>query len=240
MSPFANTSVFTLKELAFQIPQDVAIIWTGPTIRSLSIDMADLHRYRSLIGRWPMVWDNTLYARNIETKRYGGYTTYYPGKVRMCNLFEPFDNCVPKDFHRFNNRRQRYTNGNAYSDVYKIKYATVADYEWNTAAYNPERSLWKILYRTYGPGLAQALIRFSDAYYQVYEIYLRMEMTGTNQKDLDQAKLALADLNARITDITPMLSEDQPLFKELVAFRDRQKRRIQKLSASNADRDDAP
>jgi len=228
-----------LKELAFQIPQDVAIIWTGPTIRSLSIDMADLHRYQSLIGRWPMVWDNTLYARNIETKRYGGYTTYYPGKVRMCNLFEPFDNYVPKDFYRFNNRRQRYTNGNAYSDVYKIKFATVADYEWNTAAYNPERSLWKVLYRTYGPALAQALIRFSDTYYQAYGICLKMEMAGTNQKDLDQAKLALVDLNHRITDITPMLSEDQPLLKELVAFRDRQKRRIQKLSAST-DMDDSP
>jgi hypothetical protein len=53
------------KELIFQVPQDVAIIWTGPTIRSLSIDMADLHRYKSLIGRWPMIWDNTLYAWRI-------------------------------------------------------------------------------------------------------------------------------------------------------------------------------
>ena len=60
------------KELIFQIPPDVAVMWTGPTIRSLSIDMADLNRYRSLIDRWPMIWDNTLYARNLETKRYGG------------------------------------------------------------------------------------------------------------------------------------------------------------------------
>ena len=100
-----------LKELTFQIPQDVAVIWTGPTIRSLSIDMADLHRYKSLIGRWPMIWDNTLYARNLETKRYGGYTTYYPGKVRMCNLFEPYDTYKPKDFQRYNHGRQMYTNG---------------------------------------------------------------------------------------------------------------------------------
>ena len=61
--------------------------------------MADLHRYKSLIGRWPMIWDNTLYARNLETKRYGGYTTYYPGKVRMCNLFEPYDTYKPKIFN---------------------------------------------------------------------------------------------------------------------------------------------
>ncbi len=54
------------------------------------------------IGRWPMIWDNTLYARNLETRRYGGYTTYYPGKVRMCNLFEPYHTYMPKDFHRYN------------------------------------------------------------------------------------------------------------------------------------------
>ncbi len=176
------------KELTFQIPRDVAVIWTGPTIRSLSIDMADLHRYSSLIGRWPMIWDNTLYARNLETKRYGGYTTYYPGKVRMCNLFEPYDTYKPEDFQRYNDGRQIYTNGSAYSEVYKIKYATVADYEWNTAAYNPELSLWKVLYRTYGPVCAQKLIRFNDAYYSVYGICLRMEMEGAKDQYIKNGK----------------------------------------------------
>ena len=217
------------KELTFQIPQDVAIIWTGPTIRSLSIDMADLYRYKSLIGRWPMIWDNTLYARNLETKRYGGYTTYYPGKVRMCNLFEPYDTYTPKDFQRYNHGRQMYTNGFADSEVYKIKYATVADYGWNTAAYNPELSLWKVLCQTYGPAVAEKLIRFSDAYYNVYGICHRMELEGTKDKYLKNGKTALADLENWLLDISQALPENHPLVKELEKFRDKQKTRFEKL-----------
>ena len=218
------------KELTFQIPQDVAIVWTGPTIRSLSIDMADFHRYRSLIGRWPMLWDNTLYARNIETKRYGGYTTHYPGKIRMCNLFEPYDTDMPENFQRFNDRRQIYTNGNAYSDVYKIKYATVADYQWNTTAYNPERSLWKILCRTYGPDCAQKLIRFSDAYYQLYGICFRMEREGATDHNAKEGDKALSTLNHYLIDISQTLSEPAPLLEELVKMRDKQQTRFEKLS----------
>jgi hypothetical protein len=100
-----------------------------------------------------MLWDNTLYARNIESKRYGGYTTYYPGKVRMCNLFEPYETMSPEGFHNYNHSRKLYVNGHAYSETYKIKYATVADYSWNTAAYHPERSLWNILYLSTLPAL---------------------------------------------------------------------------------------
>jgi hypothetical protein len=218
------------EELAFKIPQDIAVIWTGPTIRSLSIDMADLYRYKSLIGRWPMIWDNTLYARNLETKRYGGYTTYYPGKVRMCNLFEPYDTYKPKDFQRYNHGRQMYTNGSAYSEVYKIKYATVADYEWNTAAYNPELSLWKVLCRTYGPAVAKKLIRFSDAYYGIYGICLRMEIDGIKDRYINNGKRFLNGLDNYLLDISQALPEQLRLLKELENFRDKQKTRFEKLS----------
>ena len=217
------------KELIFQVPQDVAIIWTGPTIRSLSIDMADLHRYKLLIGRWPMIWDNTLYARNLETKRYGGYTTYYPGKVRMCNLFEPYDTYKPKDFQRYNHGRQMYTNGSAYSEVYKLKYATVADYGWNTTAYNPELSLWKVLCRTYGPAVAEKLIRFSDAYYGVYGACLRMEIEGGQDRYITNGKRFLNDLDNFLREISQALPENHTLLKELEKFRDKQKIRFEKF-----------
>jgi len=218
------------KELTFQIPDDVAIIWTGPTIRSLSVDMADLNRYASLIGRWPMFWDNTLYARNLETQRYGGYTTYYPGKVRMCNLFEPYDTYRPKDFQKYNDDRQMYINGDAFSEVYKIKYATVADYLWNAAAYDPELALWKVLCRTYGPALGEALLRFNDAYYGLYDIFLRAELEGVNDTYVKKGKILLKDLENYLHHISQMLAEDQPLLKELENYRDRQKKRFARLS----------
>jgi hypothetical protein len=217
------------KELIFQIPQDVAVIWTGPTVRSLSIDMADLYRYESLISRRPMIWDNTLYARNLETTRYGGYTTYYPGKVRMCNLFEPYHTYKPKDFQRYNHGRQMYTNGSAYSEIYKVKYATVADYGWNTSAYNPELSLWKVLCRNYGPAVAKKLIHFSDAYYGVYGTCLRLEIEGKQDRYITDGKRFLNDLDNFLLDISQALPENLPLLTELKRFRDKQKKRFEKL-----------
>jgi hypothetical protein len=218
------------KELIFQIPREIAIIWTGPTIRSLSIDMADLCRYRSLIGRWPMIWDNTLYARNLETKRYGGYTTYYPGKVRMCNLFEPYDTYRPKNFYEYNDGRQMYTNGDAYSEIYKVKYATVADYEWNTSAYNPESSLWKVLCTIYGPVGAKELILFNDAYYSVYDMCLRMELNGIKNEYIKKGKKFLYELDSRLLSLSIILQEKKRLLSELQKFRNRQVKRFRKLS----------
>jgi len=224
------------KELTFQIPDDVAIIWTGPTIRSLSVDMADLNRYKSLIGRWPMFWDNTLYARNLETQRYGGYTTYYPGKVRMCNLFEPYDTYRPKSFQKYNDGRQMYINGDAYTEVYKIKYATVADYQWNTTAYNPELALWKVLYRRYGPALAEELLRFNDAYYGLYDMFLRMDFEGVNDTYIKNGKIFLKDLENCLHTISQALTGNQSLLKELENYRDRQKNRLEKFSQLDSEK----
>ena len=218
------------RDLMFQIPGDVAVIWTGPTIRSLSIDEADLYRYRSLIGRWPMLWDNTLYARNIENTRYGGYAAHYPGKVRMCNLFEPYDTIKPKRFHNYTDGRKMYINGNAHSEVYKIKYATVADYAWNTAAYNPELSLWKILCRSYGLECAQELIRFSDTYYHLYGMLMLMEKKGPDLSSIEDGETVLSELDARLLEVSRLLSDQHILVKELTRFRDKQKARLAKIS----------
>ncbi len=225
------------KELTFQIPPDIAIIWTGPTIRSLSIDMADLNRYRALIGRWPMIWDNTLYARNLETRRYGGYPTYYPGKVRMCNLFEPFDTYRPENFQKFSDDRRIYINGNAYREIYKVKYATVADYEWNTSAYNPELSLWKVLRQTYGPACAKELLGFNDAYYGLYDMCLRMEIGGANEAYIEKGQKFLNELANRLQRISASSKANQPLLQELKNSRDKQKKRFEKLSRSKHNQD---
>ena len=218
------------EELRFQIPKDVAIIWTGPTIRSLSIDMADLRRFHALIGRWPMIWDNTLYARNLETSRYGGYTTHYPDKVTLCNLFEPYDTIRPDHFHQYNDRRHSYINARAYTEVYRLKYATVADYLWNTTAYDPERSMWKVLVRNYGTAGAEKLIRFSDAYCRLYGICRRMEIDGASGDAITVGKAYLRSLNHCLADLSQTLAEKRRLLKELGNFRDRQKNRFEKLS----------
>ena len=217
-------------ELVSKIPRDVPIVWTGPAVRSLSIDMADIQRYRSLIGRWPLVWDNTLYARSIASSNYGGYTAHYPGKVRMCNLFEPFDTYRPEGFHKYTSNGQIYTNGNAYRDTYKVKFATVADYQWNTSAYDPQLSLWKVLSRTYGGVCAQQLLVFNDAYFGLYQINLRLQAEGSRQGYIQQGKVFLKAMAGNLKQIDGESCAGQALLQELESLRDRQKRRFEKFT----------
>jgi len=219
--------------LAARIPSSTAIMWTGPTIRSLSVDMADLQRFRKLIGRDPLFWDNTLYARSLETTRYGGYTTYYPGKVRMCNLFEPFDSDRPAGFHRLNDDGSMYVNGALTGEIYEIKYATVADYLWNTAAYDPERSLWKVLCSRYGLDIARRLILFNDAYYTLYGTGRLMELHGADSGLVRRAERQWQVLEAQLRQLSDSLGSAHPLIEELRQRCARQRQRFGNL-ADNA------
>ena len=220
-----------MKELAALIPQEIAIIWTGPTVRSLSVDMADLRRYRDLIGRWPMFWDNTLYARNLETDVYGGYTTYYPGKVRMCSLFEPLDTERPSGFHELNDGRHMYMNAAAESEVYRIKFATVADYEWNTSAYIPELSLWRALVNAYGPACARQVLLFNEAYYGLYEVCMRMEREeGLSEEYSRRGGAWLTRMDHSLSSLQQILPPSHALVTELEGYRDRQKQRLEGLA----------
>ncbi|MFO7707643.1 MAG: beta-N-acetylglucosaminidase domain-containing protein [Desulfobacterales bacterium] len=219
-----------LKELTALIPQEIAIVWTGPTVRSLSVDLADLNRYQDLIGRWPMFWDNTLYARNLETSVYGGFTTYYPGNVRMCNLFEPLETDRPAGFHDMNDGRHMYVNATAETEAYRIKFATVADYEWNTAAYVPELSLWKALVNAYGEACAKEVLLFNDAYYGLFEVCMRMEQDATGGEGIGRRGGGwLTRMEIALSSLQRQLPKGHPLVKELEGYRDRQKQRWEGL-----------
>jgi hypothetical protein len=196
--------------------------------------MADLHRYRSLIGRWPMFWDNTLYARSIDTNSYGGYTTHYPEKVRMCNLFEPYDTYRPEKFHQYNDGRQMYINGEAFSEIYLIKYATVADYTWNTTAYNPELSLWKVLCAAYGgPAAAEELLLFNDAFYGLYSVCLWATTAGVKPKHVKAGRKYLAKMANGLNRLSESPSTRGRLLQELKSLMIKQKNRFDKILADD-------
>jgi hypothetical protein len=180
-----------------------------------------------------MFWDNTLYARNLETTVYGGYTAHYPGKVRMCNLFEPLDTDRPPGFHELNDGRHMYVNGTADSEVYRIKFATVADYEWNTSAYNPERSLWKALVRTYGAAGAKAVLAFNDAYYGLYDVSMWTDRQGLTDEHGRRDSAYVGLLQESLASLQLLLPANHALLGELEEFSDRAKTRYQRLSQAN-------
>lgn len=215
------------KELMMQIPEDVTIIWTGPTVRSLTIDNADIDRYKNLIGRYPMLWDNTIYARFL-TDGYGGYPALYPSKSRMCNLFEAYDIAVPDDFYKYNDNRQIYINGDAYSEQYKLKYMTVADFEWNNNAYNADFSLWKALYSSFGNDDAKKILVFNDKYYELYEECRKIRIEGKKDENVAKANKALEELNNINSDLQNILT-NKTLATELNNFKSTQEKEFYKL-----------
>jgi hypothetical protein len=147
----------------------------------------------------------------------------------MCNLFEPLDVERPADFHLLNDGRRMFMNGAAGSEIYRVKYATVADYEWNTAAYDPERSLWKVLVNAYGRRCARELIQFNHAYYGLYGASMRLEKGGAKARVRRQGEAFLAELKASLHRIAAELTAKHPLVMELAGLLERQENRFEGL-----------
>ena len=122
-----------------------------------------------------------------------------------------------------------YTNGAASSEIYKIKYATVADYEWNTAAYNPELALWKALTKTYGRPVAEQLLRFNDAYYGIYEMCLRLKSEGIKPEYVQTAEKFLEDMRDYLMSISALVPGQTQLLAELGNYLDKQEKRLAEI-----------
>lgn len=169
------------RDLTANTPKEMAIIWTGNTVRSLSYDMADIKRYSDIIGQKPMIWDNTPYAREL-TGNYGGYPAIYPGKSVMCSLFEPYDIVYPKDFFKYLDNHF-YINGSGFTARYMIKYATFADFAWNSNDYDADFSLYKILIQRFGKIGAMDLLQFNDNYFKLVAIWAEINNAKSIGKD---------------------------------------------------------
>jgi len=211
-----------LTDLSAMIPEDVAIVWTGNTVRSLSIDQADIYRIRQLIGRNPMLWDNTLYARSMGGN-YGGYPSQYPEKIRLCNIFEPLDILVPEQFYQYNDGQHMYVNGDVFTDPYKIKFMTVADFEWNTDAYNADFSVWKALVKTYGKENALKLLQFNDTYFALMQHTAAVtSLFGTEKDNKSKGDALVKDLTGLYNEIAKALELQRKLVAELRLLKDDQ------------------
>lgn len=158
-----GTAETYFRDLAGHLDPSVVLVWTGNTIRSLSYDHADIRRATDLYRRKPMIWDNSPYARLVETVN-GGYPINYPEKSVLCNLFEPFDIQYPDNFPDFLDTRY-YSNLGGFGEINKIKYLTFADFTWNTKDYDPEFSLFKALTQFVGQDNARLLLKFNEAYF---------------------------------------------------------------------------
>lgn len=76
------------------MPKDIGLFWTGPSVRSLSIDQIELDAFRRLTGgRALSLWDNTLYAR-----RHKDFWSERPARFNLLSFFEPYSVSFPKTY----------------------------------------------------------------------------------------------------------------------------------------------
>ncbi|RLD64869.1 MAG: hypothetical protein DRI98_15210 [Bacteroidetes bacterium] len=156
-----------------------------------------------------MLWDNTPYARELEGGN-GGYPAHYPGKAVMCNLFEPYDIVVPDDFVDVMDSHI-YSNGKAFEERWKIKYATFADFAWNTDGYDPDMSLFRVLVSEFGKEGALELLQFNDAYYELVSVWSEIRNGKENAKKEHQYKIT----EAQIAQGVKSIRELKAIFKTL-------------------------
>lgn len=166
------------------VSDQISMFWTGGTYYSESIDDAEWLRIKQILGRSPILFDNSLLASDHRLNT-DFLKSYYAGKIRTLSIFEPFDLKTSYDFQEHS---KLLLNTENLSELNTIRILTASNYLWNTKTYHPDKSLWIVLTKLYGREQAIALIHFNDSYYGLSEICQKIVVDGFQFKNLRIAK----------------------------------------------------
>jgi hypothetical protein len=203
-----------LEKIVSGFPYKIFYLWTGNSGYSLTSDNADLERMKYYLKKIPVYWDNSglTMSRNMNMAE---YFSHYPGKVRLYNIFEPYnDNNIELIADNID-KEQIFFNITVNSELDLIKFATVADFSWNTRTYDPDLSLWKILLSRYGYEAARLLIFINDEYFSLQEIIISLNSAGLATKLLKKGETIIYNLDSRLKKLSSLLGEYHPLVNEL-------------------------
>lgn len=173
------------EEFGKRLPSDMAIVWTGPGVRSLKVTEADFDTWSRLNGREkPFFWDNTFYQR----AKYGG--TFV--------LFDEFETKYPRDlaervegFH--------FNNGN-YDEVAMCGLLDLSNFLWNPAAFDPKQSRQACMEMFCGKDAVDDVLAFRETFYRLFLV------VSPREKDLSKHLAAIGeDQKKALKALTPKL-----------------------------------
>ncbi len=156
-----------LKDLTEQIPDQVSILWSGPSKQSYSVDEADYYRYSTLTDRELVIWDNSLNTLPVILSD-TSLSMNLSLKLRTLNICEPYQVKFNGRFITGNQAGKIIINSPLDSELMKIRMATAADFMWNSGDYDPDFSLWKVLVSRYGREAAMNLYQFNESYMTLF------------------------------------------------------------------------
>jgi hypothetical protein len=191
-----------------------SFVYSGSSFFSLNTDAADIQRFTSIVGDRPVFMDNSM--RITEPwSRFGRSKVYYPGKLRLYNLFEPFVNEDIREFFPAFDSTLFIVNQPALSEIEVIRLATAADFMWNAEHYNHDYALWKVLVSRYGLENARDLIIYAEKYSTLLEIMQKLEMNIQAARNLKEGQQFIAEITKLLADISGRLGSQHELVKEL-------------------------
>ncbi len=147
------------KILKNKLPSTVGILWTGPAVRSFSIDTLQIERYKEWLGLSNVsLWDNTPYGR-----RHKDFWLNKPERIRLNSYFEPYSVSFASDYLQKTAAPAPllFLNGGI-DDFTLIQHETAAIAFADPQNYQPETALWHVLKRRFGGEVALLLLEFDQ------------------------------------------------------------------------------
>jgi hypothetical protein len=195
-----NMAEMYYKELNMKLSPEIIYIWSGNSSQSVKIDAPDLKQYSEIAKPQFIFFENSWSTSFVDSYQ-NDFIRKYPGKIKLMNLFEPYDVNFPEEFYII--LSDFIVNGHEFNEINKIRYLTLSDFLWNPKKYQPEVSLWKILYNRYGKETSLQLLELNDLFVNVYSGIIRMETEGKEKKSLlKQNELAIKKVNSLLSEIS--------------------------------------
>ncbi len=201
-------------DLHSRLPDDLKILWSGPARKSPEISAVDFKRFHELAGRELVLMDNSM-NRLTEILNDTVLLFQYPLKLPTLSLFDPYDVHLSVPYFQGNEHRRILINAPISSEIMKIRIATAADFMWNTASYDPDLSVWKILVSRYGHQTARELYRFNDAYFITLASISALKLGKDQQRLLRQVTDHMGLMEDSLGRLDQMLQSNPELLEEL-------------------------
>jgi hypothetical protein len=206
-----------VQELGAGVDPGVSIVWTGPKTLSPTITAEQAREWGGYIHRPPLVWDNYPVNDGAPWCRYLGPLTgrdpHLPGVVRglVSNpMIEPHASMIPLQ--------------------------TIADYLWNTSAYDPAQSETHAVESQYGQDAPRQLAPFL----KIYGTYYWDDGNFTPLFKERHYPIGVAKMQAQLAEMNSALErlryqrKLEPLLKEISPAINRASERLAEVNADPA------
>ncbi len=206
-----------IQELGAGVDPGVALVWTGPKVASPEITATQARAWGAYLRRPPLVWDNFPVNDGRRWRLHLG-----PFRARDADL----PGAIAGLFSNPMNQAR----------ASLVPLETVADYLWNSRAYDPEQSHVHALIRQYGndaQALLGAYLKTYDDYWWDENIFTPLFVERRYPIDVSAIGERIAALEASLGPLRrrPLFA---PLLPEISPFPEMTRERLAKVSADPA------